>query len=109
MDRIEKLNQLLSMSEEVSLSQFPWDSDVPLVQLRAEHLTGALSKFISGLISNADIEKWANEIEGRDDVGYLLSSPVGQVLNELANPYLTRTLSAQRASEMIDYLQTAAD
>jgi len=106
MDRVAHLNQLLSMAVPVaSLSQFAWDTDRPLVELQAVHISNALSKFLAGEVSAGEIEGWANAIECRDDIAYQPQSPIGVALHELANPRLTQSLSQASAKRLMASLQ----
>ena len=106
MDRVAHLNQLLSMSAPASgLVQFAWDTDTPLVELQASHISKALSKFLAGEVSASEIESWANAIECRDDIAYQPQSSVGAALHELANPQLTQSLSQVSAKRLMASLQ----
>ncbi|MCL5048485.1 MAG: hypothetical protein M1374_06870 [Firmicutes bacterium] len=50
-----------------SLAGYPWDSQ-GLVELRIADIENALSAYEAGLISEAGLEAWAKELEGRDDI-----------------------------------------
>ena len=80
-----------------NLAQFEWDSEIELVSLEAAQIQNALQLFIHGAISASEVETWANAIECRDDIK-IEPSLVNEVLHELANPYLTHSLSVERAS-----------
>jgi hypothetical protein len=47
----------------------PWDSDEELVTLTPEHLARMLERFLSGDLTSSDLDRRANAIEGRDDIG----------------------------------------
>jgi hypothetical protein len=79
------------------LAQFEWDSEIELVSLEAAQIQNALQLFIQGAISASEVEAWANAIECRDDIK-IEPSLANEVLHELANPYLTHSLSVERAS-----------
>ncbi len=88
------------------MSQFAWDSEEYLAVLTSENLERALNLFAEGSLTASDVEAWANAIECRDDLA--LSEPaVSKVLYELANPVLTHSLSAERATHLLSVLKHA--
>ena len=111
--RASHLKDLLHFSRPVAdvvseLSVFGWDSDEVLVTLDASHISSILNRFLSGDASETDVEDWANAIEGREDIGFPLDSPVADALDELANPLLTKPLTRQSAAEWVAALNGAA-
>jgi hypothetical protein len=107
------LEELLQFSRPIAgvvsdLSAFGWDSDEELVTLEPSHISAVLNRFLSGEISVADVEDWANAIECREDIGLIQESPVADALDELANPLLTRPLTRQSAAEWVVALSGAA-
>ena len=111
--RTSQLKELLHFSRPVAevvsdLSGFGWDSEAELATLEAAHISTVLNRFLSGEISAADVEDWANAIECREDIGLLPGSPVTDALDELANPVLTRPLTRDSAAEWVAVLSGAA-
>jgi hypothetical protein len=101
MNRAAALEALVSLSEPIShavsrLASFPWDSESDAFALTPQHLVHALSQFKAGVFSAADIERWANALECREDLGFS-TALVREVLHELANPLLTEPLTTARA------------
>jgi hypothetical protein len=88
------------------LSKFQWDSDTELVILTRTHLKELLGNFIAGHLTVADIEAWAETVEGRDDIGLeeeheeLLKS----IVFELATQAIGRPLTPTLAQLFIDEL-----
>lgn len=88
------------------LSGFGWDSAFPLVLLTTEHAVVILERYLSGDVTAVGVERWANAIEGRDDIGYehgheaLLS----EFVFEMANPDITKALDPPRARSWIGRL-----
>ena len=84
------------------LRAYPWDSEA-LVAITRDHVASTLKKYLSGELSSADVETWANAIEARDDVdvekddGALVES----IVWELANPTLSALLSPPRATALL--------
>lgn len=103
-DRKSLLQDLVKLNAPISriavtLENVEWDSDVRLVTLRASDLKAVLERYASGELSNQDIERWANLIEGREDVE--VEESVKETLFELANPELTEHLSKARALNLL--------
>ncbi len=85
------------------LATMNWDYDGTCVELNIAHLEGALQRYLRGETTEGDIELWANQVEGRDDVQFEneFEEQIGEVLYELANPSLTQPLNHERARELI--------
>jgi len=81
---------------EEDLAHFAWDSEQELASLSSRHIQSILTRFLDGVLSLAEVEAWANAVEGRDDVA-IPDGIVKDALHELANPQLTQALSAGRA------------
>jgi hypothetical protein len=60
----------------------PWDSDEELVFISCLTLFNVLNKGIS----EAELEEWANLIEGREDIGFIDNTQ--EIIFEIANPTL---------------------
>ena len=111
--RASLLKELLHFSRPIAdvvsdLSAFGWDADEDLATLDAAHISAVLNRFLSGDISDTDVEDWANAIECREDIGFLQDPPVADALDELANPLLTRPLTRQSAAEWVATFSGAA-
>ena len=83
-----------------ALQEFGWDCDEPLVTLDASAVRSILQRYLSGRLAAADVESWADAIEGRDDVDY---SIFRDIIHELANPSLTRALTPATAQELLSH------
>ena len=88
------------------LSSMGWDYEGDGVLLTKEHLVNVLQRYMCGEVSEADIELWANYVEGRDDVQIMLdsNSTIEDILFELANPLLTQQLDIVRAKQLMSDL-----
>lgn len=107
MNRKKLLLRLIGLSGDISeleeqLSKFSWDLDEELVVLTKEEMIMTLNKYISGEISLSTLEKWAEALEVRDDVGY--EKEVHEMVFVLANSYSTGVVSVPRAIEIIKSL-----
>jgi hypothetical protein len=109
--RLAVVADLLAMNgslDEVvqKLAAFAWDYDGDGVELTKQHLASVIKRYAEGKISAAEVEKWANYIEGRDDV--LIDTDAERdiegVLHELANPYLTQSLTHTRVAQLLAVL-----
>jgi hypothetical protein len=108
MNRTAALEALVNISVPIPeamsrLAEFPWDCESELVVLAPEHFSHVLSLFKQGELSGAEVEKWANALECRDDVG-VSTSQAHELLHELANPLLTQPLSGERADYWLSQL-----
>lgn len=73
-DRVAVLRTLLDRTAPVDdiasdLSAFPWDSETPLVVLQQRHILDALDDVESGAMTQAELARWADVMEARDDIG----------------------------------------
>lgn len=109
--RLALVDSLLAMSMPLAevtrqLATMNWDYDGVGVTLTKKHLSNVLRRYLRGEVSEADIETWANRVEGRDDVQIDPSSEqeIADVLYELANPVLTQTLDLARAEQLVGTL-----
>ncbi|HEU5047077.1 MAG TPA: hypothetical protein VFT64_04455 [Rickettsiales bacterium] len=91
-----------------ALQQFPWDCNEPLVTLTRPLIESILSRYVHSELTSADVEEWANLVEGRDDIKFEPGNEdtVGAIMHELANPFLTEPLTQKRAEFLI---QTVRD
>jgi hypothetical protein len=85
------------------LFQFPWDSKSELVIFKRTHLKAMLGSFITDHLTVADIEAWAEAIEGRDDIGFEAEHEelLKTILFELATQELGLPLSRSLAERLI--------
>jgi len=91
----------------IELAEFGWDSEIELVTLNWQHVTAMLNDFISGHRSAAEIRRWAETIEGREDIA-LASENAKQLRDaifELAHPELGYALSPMLARRLIKTLE----
>ena len=109
MDRLALVRDLLEMSKPLEkimaqLAMMDWDYEGDGVDLTKEHLAIALQRYLRGELSDSDIESWANQIEGREDVQLDAGSEqeIENVLYELANPALTQPLDHARAKMLLE-------
>lgn len=88
------------------IGTLPWDSTEELVMLLPEHVIKMLERFLSGELASSDLERWANAIEGRDDIGLDAdaSDALEEVIFELANPTLQGATTAESARAWVTRL-----
>ena len=86
-----------------ALAIYPWDSDTELVQLRRDDVGNVLLQYRRGDMTAAEVEAWANAIEGREDVG-MADEVAAELLHELANPLLSQSISLASADQMLKRL-----
>jgi hypothetical protein len=85
------------------LGQLPWDFEGKPVELRSEHLERILCDFLNGAFAAAEVERWANLVECREDIDFEAGRKqwIGEVVHELANPVLTQALDRERARALL--------
>lgn len=112
MDRLHLIQCLLTFSQPlmetiVQLAEIEWDYEGDCVELTKEHLHSALQKYLNGILSGEDIELWANQIEGREDIEFEISGEhvIQDILYQLANPLLTHSLDNAEANALISKLK----
>jgi hypothetical protein len=98
-----KFDKPISMIE-TALRTLDWDSDVRLVTLRPADLMTILERYVKDELSENDVETWANLVEGREDIE--VDDEAKEILFELANPELVRSISKPRALLLLQKLQT---
>jgi hypothetical protein len=108
MNRVLAVRSLVSASRPVAesiaaLATYPWDCEEELVQLRQADVGHVLLQYQRGAMSAAEVEAWANAIEGRDDVG-MADKVAAELLHELANPLLSQPISPGLADSMLKRL-----
>ena len=106
-ERQKLLQSLLNYtSEPVAVQQalqaFPWDVDEALIELRPNHITSVLARYLNQELNAEQIEDWANAIESRDDID--MSDALIEVIHQLANPILTTPLTKEEAERLIGQL-----
>lgn len=79
-----------------ALKAFGWDCESPLVTVQKSDIWAVLREFAAGKLNAADIQAWANRIEGRDDVAYEHGpdGPVNEAVFWLANPFINYPIDA---------------
>jgi hypothetical protein len=104
---VDLIELRLPLSEAVAaVRELPWDSDVELVLLTRASVGALLQLYLRGELSPADLETWANAVEGRDDIG---AEPGYEELLrafvfETANPLLAEPISDSYARRWLESL-----
>ena len=88
--RLVRGGRPLPSSDLKQLQDFGWDSNEILVVLTTTDAKAILERHLNGDLSLDDLVTWANQIEGRDDVGFEAGheKTLGSFIFELANPTL---------------------
>jgi hypothetical protein len=93
-----------------AIATLPWDSDEELVTLTPAHVINMLERFVSGEFSTTDIERWADAIEGRDDIALDAGAadPLREVIFELANPSIHAPMTTASARALVTRLRAGS-
>ncbi|WP_156811082.1 hypothetical protein [Cupriavidus sp. USMAHM13] len=108
LDTVRALVELSFPLDEIEsrLREFDWDFEGEAIELSRAHLIDVLRRYLSRELSVSDVERWANLIEGREDIALEKRSEekLDEVLYELANPALMVPLDESHASAIIEAL-----
>jgi len=85
------------------LHTLPWDCEHELVTLDSSHVANVLTRFMSGEFSAADVETWADAVEGRADLAFRPAELIDAIF-KLANPDIEGPLTLERTAEIREYL-----
>ena len=103
-NRLNLVKNLVEFSEPLQnivaqLATMNWDYDGECITLTRRHVASVLKQYIQGRFSEDDIEFWANQIEGREDIVFEINheEKIEEILYHLANPLLTQPLSHTQA------------
>jgi hypothetical protein len=93
------------------LNRLGWDSSTEIIPLTRSNVVTILQRFLDREITAQEVEDWANAIEGREDLGLEQGHEdvLQQVLFELANPLITRSLNDDVASDWVMHLTSNRD
>lgn len=85
----------------------PWDMEQELATLRRDDVTSVLKRYLAGELDRADLEVWADLIEGREDIGLErgYDDVLKDIIYELANPTIMPEFSRARAEEWVRRLR----
>jgi len=99
---LEDIIQLRGDLEDLKneLSQFPWDSEVFIAKIYRKDVIRVFEGYLNDVISNQEIEVWANLIECRDDIAFE-DTDLQEIIFEFANPEINGHLTKMRASELL--------
>jgi hypothetical protein len=84
----------------------PWDSDVDLVFLTRANVDVLLQRYLRGELSAADLERWADAVESREDIGseHGYEELLRAFVFETANPVLAEPISDGFARRWLERL-----
>lgn len=87
------------------LQCYGWDSDFNLVTLGVDEVIGVLDRYLSGVLTAEDVTRWANLVEGRDDIALAAAhqEALGMVIFSLANPEINTSLTPAAGKAIIDW------
>ncbi|MFC3107577.1 hypothetical protein ACFQAT_01365 [Undibacterium arcticum] len=109
MDRVLALKSLIDLRVALPialahLSEFEWECDETLAELKSTHIAGVLNRFLAGELNSPEVESWANAIECREDIR-VPDALTREAVHELANPTLTTALTSLRAQWWLSRLR----
>lgn len=112
LERISAIEALLDGSDHLDgliarIYEFGWDYEGRGAELGVKHLDRMLLRFINGEITSDIIVRWANAIEGREDIYFEKDQEekIDSMVYELANPDLALALDRSRAQTLLRALR----
>jgi len=81
------------------LDQFAWDWDGPPLLLAKKDVDAVLRRLAEGELMPQQVQRWAEFLEGRDDLDY--DGEVAQLLFLLATPEVNEPISAELAERLL--------
>lgn len=110
-DRMGVLEMVVELSCSIDLietriREFAWDYDGLPFELKRAHIIHVLKRYLVGELNADEVGRWANMLEGRDDICFESGSEgrLDRAIYELANPYLTAPLDEMRANNLVEIL-----
>jgi hypothetical protein len=100
-DLVNLRGSLIDLQKE--LSEYPWDSEIPLITVRKNDFIIVLKKCIDNQTLFLKVGNWANAIECREDIDFEVEK-IKEYIFELANPILNGEISKERLKEMVTEL-----
>jgi hypothetical protein len=102
--RTEALRDLINLrvpveQAEAALADFGWDSDDDLDTLTRADAIEILRRYQAGELTATDCQRWAEALEGRDDLGFEdgWEDTLKELLFEIATPDLAEPLTPEFA------------
>ena len=107
MDRRAAIEALVELRGEIDVAvsaaqSFPFDLDEPVVTLTCAHIDSILERYLHGTLSANDVERWADAVEGRDDIQYCegQEKKIADLLFILSCPDINEPLSPATAQAL---------
>jgi hypothetical protein len=111
MDRISALRVIVAYQLPVDgaladLASYGWNSDVESVTVAAAEVRSILQRYVAGALSEDDLTRWAEIIEGRDDIALdpVHQEALAMVVFTLANPDSNTRMTPAAAKALIEWL-----
>lgn len=85
-----------------------WDwLGAPLIVLTPDHFLKIMGRFLSGSLSAEQVEEWAGNLEGRDDVAFSPGNEelLDEVLFCLATPSINHGIDRESIGELMRRLR----
>ena len=88
------------------LASYGWDADAELMTVTPADVRSILQRYVAGALSEDDLTRWAEIIEGRDDIALdpVHQEALGMVVFTLANPDINTRMTPEAAKALIEWL-----
>ena len=110
------LTELLAINRPLALitqelSEYPSGSNEEILELRRAHIVDACRRVLSGNLTTFDLSRWADTLEGREDLKYQegKEKELATALFELSSPEINSPLNSQFLTDLITRLDESAE
>jgi hypothetical protein len=88
------------------LASYGRDPDAELVTVTAADVRSILQRYVAGALSEDDLTRWAEILEGRTDIALdpVHQEALGMVVFTLANPDINTRMKPEAAKALIEWL-----
>jgi len=111
MDRISALRVIIAYQMPIDaaladLASYGWDFDTEVVTVTAADVRSMLQRYVAGALREDDLTRWAEIIEGRDDIALdpVHQEALGMIVFTLANPDINTRMTPEAAKALIEWL-----
>jgi hypothetical protein len=111
LDRISALRVIVTYQLPIDgaladLASYGWDPEAASVTLSVADVDSILRRYTAGALSEDDLARWAEIIEGRDDIALdpVHQEALAMVVFTLANPDMNTKMTSEAAKALIQWL-----
>lgn len=108
MNRLDVLVELVELRKPIAeiadnISKLEWDYDGEPLIISSNQVKNIIERYLSGVLSNRELEEWANLIECREDIDFEESNrnEIEYIIYSLSNPELEGDISVESCKSLL--------